>query len=101
MSNATTDVSDAGSRSEPVRVPHGRGDRSPVLAVADAVADLAGVDPDALGEEAGIVLCDHVDPDALAALVTHCPDGDVALSFSVGEYDVRVDCDEAVVRLAD
>jgi hypothetical protein len=101
MSSATTNVSDGGSLSESVRVAHGRDDRPPSLAVADAVADLAGVDPDALDEEAGIVLYDHVDPDALDALVTHHPDGDVDLSFTVGEYEVRVDCDEAVARPAE
>ncbi|MFC5278122.1 HalOD1 output domain-containing protein [Halorubrum rubrum] len=100
MSSATTDVSDDGPTSESVHVAHGRDERPPSLAVADAVADLAGVDSDALDEEAGIVLYDHVDPDALDALVTHRSDGDVTLAFTVDEYDVRVDADEAVARPA-
>ncbi|GAA0516285.1 hypothetical protein SAMN04488066_12516 [Halorubrum aquaticum] len=100
MSSATTNVSDIGSLPGSVRVAHGRDGRSPSLAVVEAVADLAGVDPDALGEETGIVLYDHVDPDALDALVTH-RHGDAALSFTVEEYDVRVDCDEVVARIAE
>jgi len=99
MSSVPTSASNAGSLSEPVRVSHGRNDRSPSRAVVEALADLAGVATDALAAETGIVLYDHVDPDALDALVEHRPDGEIALSFSVDEYDVRVDRDAVVARV--
>ncbi|OYR56502.1 HalOD1 output domain-containing protein [Halorubrum halodurans] len=101
MSSVTTNVSDAGSPSESVRIAHGHDERLPSLAVVEALADLAGVNPNGLGDEAGIVLYDHVDPDALDRLVTHRSDGDVDLSFTVGAYEVRVDSDEVVARPAE
>jgi hypothetical protein len=101
MSSVTTGAIDDPSPPGRVRVAHGRDDRSPSLAVVEAIADLAGVAPEALGDETGIVLYDHVDPDALDALVAHRPDGAISLSFSVDEYDVRVGRDAVVARLAE
>lgn len=98
MSSTSTGATDSSSLPGRVRVAHGRDDRSPSLAVIQALADLAGVAPEAPGEEAGIALYDHVDPDALDALVAHRSDGEIRLSFSVGEYDVRVDRDAVVAR---
>jgi hypothetical protein len=100
MSSAKTGA-ETESNAGPVRVTHGGDDRSPSLAVVEALADAAGVAPEALGDEVGLVLYDHVDPDALDALVANRPDGDFAVSFAVGEYDVRVDPDAAVARLAE
>ena len=99
MSSVQTPDSDGESLPAPVRVAHGRTDRSPSRAVVEAIADLADVEPTALADEADIVLYDHVDPDALDALVEHRSDGEFALSFSVAEYDVRVDRDEVVARV--
>jgi len=101
MSSILTHDSTAGSLSGPVRVAHDRDGRSASSAVVEAVAGLAGVDPDALADEAGIVLYDHVDPDALDSLVEHRSDGGFALSFSVAKYDVWVDGREAVARPAE
>ncbi|WP_144798232.1 HalOD1 output domain-containing protein [Halorubrum depositum] len=101
MSSVPTSASDAASLPGPVRVAHGCDDRPASRAVVEAVADLAGVAPDGLADEADIVLYDHVDLDALDALVEHRADGGVSLSFSVAEYDVRVDDDEAVARVTE
>jgi hypothetical protein len=98
MSSVPTSASDAGSLRGAVRVAHGPDDRSPSRAVVEALADLAGVEPTALADEADIVLYDHVDSDALDSLVGRGPDGDITLSFTVAEYDVRVDPDEVVAR---
>jgi hypothetical protein len=101
MSSAPRSAPDADPLPEPVRVAHGRDDEAPSGALVEAIADCAGVEADALADEADIVLYDHVDPDALDALVEHRPDCDIDLSFSVAEYDVRVDRDEVVVRRVD
>ena len=101
MSSVPTNAPDAGSLSGPVRVAHDCDDRPASRAVVEALAELAGVAPEALADEADIVLYDHVDPDALDALVEHRPDGDVSLSFSVAEYDVGIDADEVVARAAE
>jgi len=82
---------------ETARVRHGDGGPSPSLAVVEAIADLADVDPADLPEE-GVVLYDHVDPDALNALVAGRPDADVDVSLTVADYDVRVGSDTAVAR---
>lgn len=81
---------------EAVRVRHSGGGPAPSVAVVEAIAELAGVDPTDLSAE-GVVLYDHVDPDALDALVAG-RDGDIDLSFSVAGYAVGVDTDAAVVR---
>ncbi|QWC18960.1 HalOD1 output domain-containing protein [Halorubrum sp. 2020YC2] len=97
MSGITADTSDTGSAPETVRVPHGGDGPSPSLAVVEAVADLAGVDPSDL-HETGVVLYDHVDPDALNALVAGRRDADVDVSLTLPGYDVRVGPDSAVAR---
>ena len=98
MSSVSIDSSGAGTPSRSVRVAHDRDGRLPSLAVVEGIARLAGVGPDALAAETGVVLYDHVNPDALNALVADQPDADVSLSFTIDEYDVRVDGDEVVVR---
>jgi hypothetical protein len=67
VSSVTTSAIDDSSLPGRVRIAHGRDDRSPSHAVAEALADLAGVAPEALGDETGIALYDHVDPDAVVA----------------------------------
>ena len=99
MSSATAGSSDSGSIPETARVCHGGDGPAPSLAVVEAIAELAGVDPTALHEE-GVVLYDHVDPDALNALVAGGPDGDIDVSLTVAGYDVRVGPDSAVARRA-
>ncbi|MDZ5811377.1 HalOD1 output domain-containing protein [Halorubrum sp. AD140] len=100
MSSVTADAPDSGPASESVRVDHGGEDWSPSRAVVEAIAALAGVEPSALADETGLVLYDHVEPDALDALVERRPDRDLAVSFSVGEYRVCVDRDGAVAEPA-
>ncbi|MFW6000403.1 MAG: HalOD1 output domain-containing protein [Halorubrum sp.] len=97
MSSAPTEVTDSRSMAEAARVPHGGGGPCPSLAVVEAIADLAGVDSTDL-HEAGVVLYEHVDPDALNALVTGRSDADVDVSLTVAGYDVRVGPDAAVAR---
>jgi predicted thioredoxin/glutaredoxin len=45
-----------------------------------------------------VVLYDHVDPDALNALVAGRSDSDIDVSLTVAGYDVRVGPDTAVAR---
>ena len=99
MSSATSEPSDSDPVPETARVPHGGGGPSPSLAVVEAIADLAGVDAADLPQE-GVVLYEHVDPDALNALVSGRPDADVDVSLTVAGYDVRVGPDSAVARRA-
>ncbi|GAA0532068.1 HalOD1 output domain-containing protein [Halorubrum ejinorense] len=98
MSSATAGSSDSGSVPETARVRHGGDGPAPSLAVVEAIADLAGVEPADLLEEEGVVLYDHVDPDALDAVVAGRPDSDVDVSLSVAGYDVTVGPDSAVAR---
>ena len=93
MSSATAGATDF----ETARVRHGGDGPAPSLAVVEAIAALAGVDSTDLSEEDG-VLYDHVDPDALDALIAGRPEGDVEVSLSVAGYDVRVGPDFAVAR---
>ncbi|ELZ47443.1 hypothetical protein C463_02751 [Halorubrum californiense DSM 19288] len=95
MSSATSESIDSGSVPETARVPHGGDGLAPSLAVVEAIAELAGVEPAELSAE-GIVLYDHVDPDALNALVSGRSDADVSLT--VAGYDIRVGPDSAVAR---
>jgi hypothetical protein len=98
MSSVSINDSTVGSLPESIRVTHSRDGRSPSLAVVEAVAALAGVTPNRLADEAGIVLYDHINPDALNALVRDNPGVEVSLSFTVDAYDVCVEPDEVVVR---
>ena len=97
MSSLTAESSDSGSVAETARVPHGDAGPSPSLAVVEAIADLAGVDSTDLPEE-GVILNEHVDPDALNALVAGRPDADVDVSLTVAGYAVRVGPETAVAR---
>ena len=98
MSSATVHSGNHGPTSETVRIEHARDDISPSLAVVEAIADLADVDPTALADEAGIVLYDHVDPDALDSLAADRPAANVDVSFSVDDYRVSVSDTDVVVR---
>ncbi|ELZ48749.1 hypothetical protein C465_09205 [Halorubrum distributum JCM 9100] len=95
MSSVPTEATGSRSTAETARVRHGDGGPSPSLAVVEAIADLAGVEATEL-HEAGVVLYEHVDPDALNALVADRSDVDVSLT--VAGYDVRVGPESAVAR---
>ena len=97
MSSATAGSNGSGSVPETARVCHGGDGPAPSLAVVEAIAELADVAPNDLHEE-GVVLYEHVDPDALNALVAGRSDADVSLT--VAGYDVRVGPDSAVARRA-
>jgi len=98
MSSATESSRGHTSVSEPVRVEHGVGGPSPSRAVVEAVAGAAGVEPVNLADEAGIVLYDHVDLDALDALVGGRPGSDIHVSLSVAGHEVTVDATAAVAE---
>lgn len=68
---------------------------SPSVAVVDALAELEGVDPLELSTTRVGRLTEHVDPEALDALVTET-DG-LAVSVPVGDYRVEIDDDELTV----
>ena len=78
-----------------VRVTHGSAGRPPSRAVAEAVAELVGVEPAELAAEAGIVLYDYVDSDAL---VGKRAESAVDVSLTVADYEVSVDATAAVAR---
>jgi len=92
--------SNTGPASESIRVEHGDRGPSPSRAVIEVVAGAAGVEPVDLADEAGIVLYDHVDLDALDALVAGRPESDIDISVSVAGYEVTVDATAAVAERA-
>ncbi|AZQ15753.1 HalOD1 output domain-containing protein [Halorubrum sp. PV6] len=98
MSSATFGPNEEMPGARAVRVTHGGDERLPSRAVVEAIAELAGVDPDELADETGIVLYDYVDPDALNAMVGTRPDSGVDISLTVGDYAVSVDEMAAVAR---
>ncbi|PHQ38052.1 hypothetical protein DJ69_13710 [Halorubrum persicum] len=98
MSSATTNARGHESVSEAVRVEHSDDGVSPSRAVVEAVSDPAGVEPVDLADEAGIVLYEHVDLDALDTLVASHPEVDLDVSLSVAGYAVSVDATAAVVQ---
>jgi len=98
MSSATVGSEDHEPTSETVRVGYDCDDTPPSLAVVEAIADLAGVEPTNLADETGIVLYEHVDPDALDTLVSARSDVPVNLSLTVAGYDVCVENTTVVVR---
>ncbi|CDK40308.1 HalOD1 output domain-containing protein [Halorubrum sp. AJ67] len=97
MSSVTPEPNDPSSMSETARVRHGGSGPSPSLAVVEAIAALAGVEPADLSDE-GVALYEHVDPDALNALVSDRSDADLDVSLTVAGYDVRVGPESAVAQ---
>ncbi|PSQ54659.1 hypothetical protein BRD22_11840 [Halobacteriales archaeon SW_8_68_21] len=97
MSTAASEPTESGSVSETARVCHGDDGPSPSLAVVEAIADLVGVEPIDLSDE-GLVLYEHVDTDALNALVSDRSDADVDVSLTIAGYDIRVGPESAVAR---
>ncbi|WP_200530923.1 HalOD1 output domain-containing protein [Halorubrum sp. LN27] len=90
----------SGAVPETVRVEHGDDGPAPSRAVVEAVAGAAGVEPVDLADEAGIVLYDHVDLDALDALVASRHGGDIDVTLSVAGYEVTVDATAVVAERA-
>lgn len=79
---------------------HGRYDWSrtpPSYAVVDAVAALENVEPTDPSTSLGVTLFEHVDPEALDAIVEG--GDDVALSFAMGDYAVRIDGADLTIRI--
>lgn len=64
-------------------------ERSPSVAVLEAIAAIENVHPTDLHTDPGIRLHDDVDLEALDALVTH--DGDISVSFTVADYTVHIE----------
>ena len=98
MSSAMSDSDRKESVAGAVRVEHGAGSELPSRAVTEAVAELAGVEPEELADEAEIVLYDHVDSDALNALVAGHAESTVDISLTIADYEVHVDETAAVAR---
>ncbi|ELZ40987.1 hypothetical protein C471_07385 [Halorubrum saccharovorum DSM 1137] len=100
MSSATADSQSHDPVPESVRVEHGDPGRSPSRAVVEAVAGAAGVEPVELADEAGIVLYDHFDLDALDRLVASHPGTTIDISLSVPGYEISVDATAVVAEPA-
>lgn len=98
MSSVPSDTRDYESFSQAVRVEYGDNGLSPSRAVVEALAGAAGVEPVDLADEPGIVLYDHVDPDALDALVASHRRADLDVSLSVADYEVSVDATAVVAE---
>ena len=67
------------------------GETNPSIAIVEAVADLEGTEPAAIG----VTLYDHIGVDALDGLLSN--GRDVSVSFTLGEYHVRIDGDVLAV----
>ena len=63
----------------------------PSGAVIEAISDVENTDPIDLP----VTLYDHIDPEALDALVT--TDSRVGVSFSVGDYQVHIEGTELIM----
>lgn len=66
---------------------------SPSVAAVEALASVEGVDP----LELDVALYDHVDPEALDALIDGEKPRSIRVTFSVGYYHVTFEGDELVV----
>ncbi len=64
-------------------------------ATITALATLEEVDPVELSDVFGATLYDHIDPEALDALVAG--EGHVILSFPIDDYRVRIDGEELTI----
>ena len=80
-----------------LRVRHDWSTTPPSVAVVTAVAAREDVDPLEVRTELGSTLYDHVDPEALDALVTG---GGVSISFRFDGYDCHIDGDRITVTEA-
>jgi len=67
------------------------GETNPSIAIVEAVADLEGTEPAAIG----VTLHEHVDADALNTFLSN--GRYVSVSFTLGEYHVRIDGDVLTV----
>lgn len=65
------------------------------MATLTALGTLEEVDPVELSDVFGTTLYDHVDPEALDALVAG--EGHVTLSFLIDDYRVRIDGEELTI----
>lgn len=68
---------------------------TPSMAVIDAIASAENTDLTTVSAELDTILFDHVDPEALDALVTG--DKPISISFTIDEYEVQIDGDELVM----
>ncbi|MFP8954889.1 HalOD1 output domain-containing protein [Natrialbaceae archaeon A-arb3/5] len=62
---------------------------TPSMAVIDAIASAENTEPTDVSEELDTTLFNHVDPEALDALVTG--NKRISISFTIDEYEVRFD----------
>lgn len=66
-------------------------DTPPTVAVLEAIATLEETDPTALGDECGLVLYDHLDPQALDALFAGASGVSVRVTIEAdATYGVRL-----------
>ena len=63
----------------------------PSSAVIEAISDVENTDPIDLS----VTLFEHIDPEALDALVTN--DSRVTVSFTVGDYQVHIEGNSVVI----
>ncbi|MFC4438728.1 MULTISPECIES: HalOD1 output domain-containing protein [Natrialbaceae] len=90
-------MSNSESEALPIRSRYDWSTISPSLAVIDALATAEETDPEELAMVSDTTLYTHVDPEALDTVVA---DGDrVTVSFTIGDYRVRIDGD--VVTIGD
>ncbi|WP_306058268.1 HalOD1 output domain-containing protein [Natronococcus wangiae] len=74
---------------------------SPSIATVTALATVTGVDQTELATEFGTTLYDHVDPEALDALVRDQKSEQVTVSFTIDHYQIWFEGDELAVRSHD
>lgn len=73
----------------------------PSTAAINALATVENADPVELATEIGIVLHDHVNPEALDALVRDGISEQTTVIFAVDDYQIRFEDDELVVHSRD
>lgn len=70
---------------------------TPSVAIVEAIATVEGRDPVALSKEAGFLLVEYLDPEALDALVTNARGTVDSFTATIDGYTVRIDEDELLL----
>lgn len=103
MSDVGPDADADGPSKDPivVRTDYDWSATAPSTAIVEAIAAAEDVDPVALATDEGTPLYEHVDPDALDALVTDQRANRVAMSLTIDGYTVRIADTELIVEASD
>lgn len=84
-------MGDSGMNVDSVQSQYDWSKRAPSEAVIEAISAIENVEPMSLSDTLGTTLFDHIDPEALDAIVT--ANTDIKIVFTFGKYRVQIDGD--------